>query len=167
MGFAALLSITIAPFLMTLLIRGRIPPEEKNPINRLLIWLYRPFARLSLRFRYVMVILAALAVAAIVPIYRSLGSEFMPPLWEETALYMPASLPGASIETMRQSIQDQDRILMRFPEVTGVFAKAGRAETATDPAPLEMVETIINLKPPEQWRPGMTPSASSARWTRP
>ena len=86
---------------MTLLIRGRIPPEEKNPINRLLIWLYHPFARLALRWRYVMVILAALAVAAAVPIYRSLGSEFMPPLWEETALYMPASLPGASIETMR------------------------------------------------------------------
>ena len=86
----------------------------------------------------------------------SLGSEFMPPLWEETMLYMPASLPGASIETMRQAIQDQDRILMSFPEVASVFAKAGRAETATDPAPLEMVETVVNLKPPEQWRPGMT-----------
>ena len=156
MGFAALLSITVAPFLMTLLIRGRIPPEEKNPINRFLIWLYRPFARLSLRFRYGMVALAVLAVAAIVPIYMSLGSEFMPPLWEETMLYMPASLPGASIETMRQAIQAQDRILMSFPEVSSVFAKAGRAETATDPAPLEMVETVVNLKPPEQWRPGMT-----------
>jgi Cu(I)/Ag(I) efflux system membrane protein CusA/SilA len=157
MFFAALLSVTVAPFLMTLLIRGRIPPEEKNPINRLLIWLYHPFARLTLRFRYVMVLLAAVAVAAIVPIYQRLGSEFMPPLWEETVLYMPVTLPGASIDTMRQVIQEQDRILMGFPEVASVFAKAGRADTATDPSPLEMVETVINLKPPAQWRAGLTP----------
>ncbi|HBI46228.1 MAG TPA: CusA/CzcA family heavy metal efflux RND transporter [Planctomycetales bacterium] len=156
MGFAALLAITVTPFLMTLLIRGRIPPEDRNPINRLLIWLYHPVARLTLRWRYTMILLAVLAVAAAVPIYLSLGSEFMPPLWEETILYMPTSLPGASIDVMRRSIQDQDRILMEFPEVASVFAKAGRAETATDPAPLEMVETIVNLKPPEQWRPGMT-----------
>ncbi|MBX9628853.1 MAG: CusA/CzcA family heavy metal efflux RND transporter, partial [Gemmataceae bacterium] len=156
MLFAALLSITVAPFLMTLLIRGRIPKEEKNPVNRLLVWAYRPFARLALRFRYVMVVLAILAVLAVIPVYRSLGSEFMPPLWEETAMYMPNALPGASIETMRRAIQEQDRIIMTFPEVASVFAKAGRAETATDPAPLEMVETIITLKPPDQWRPGMT-----------
>ena len=98
-----------------------------------------------------------LAIAAIVPIYSSLGSEFMPPLWEETILYMPATLPAASIQTMTQTIQEQDRILMGFPEVASVFAKAGRAESATDPAPLEMVETVINLKPPDQWRKGMTP----------
>src|SRR5207249_1654848 len=91
-----------------------------------------------------------------VPIYLSLGSEFMPPLWEETILYMPMTLPGASIETMRQVIQEQDKILMTFPEVSSVFAKAGRAETATDPAPLEMIETNIVLKPPNQWRAGMT-----------
>lgn len=157
MFFAALLSITVAPFLMTLLIRGRIPSEEKNPINRLLIWLYHPFARLALRFRYVMVLVATLAIAAIFPIYHRLGSEFMPPLWEESLLYMPASLPGASIETMREAIQEQDRILMAFPEVASVFAKAGRARTATDPSPLEMVETTIVLKPPDQWRPGLTP----------
>jgi Cu(I)/Ag(I) efflux system membrane protein CusA/SilA len=157
MFFAAMLSVTVAPFLMTLLIRGRIPSEDENPLNRLLVWLYHPFARLALRFRYVMVLLAALAITAIFPIYQRLGSEFMPPLWEETLLYMPASLPGASIETMREGIQEQDRILMSFPEVASVFAKAGRAETATDPAPLEMVETVINLKPPEQWRPGLTP----------
>lgn len=156
MFFAALLSITVVPFLMTLLIRGRIPREEKNPINRVLIWVYRPFARLALRWRYVMVVLAALAVAATVPIYLSLGSEFMPPLWEETIMYMPVASPAASIQTMRQAIQEQDKILMTFPEVASVFAKAGRAETATDPAPLEMVETIINLKPPEEWREGMT-----------
>ena len=157
MLFAALLSITVAPFLMTVLIRGKIPPEEKNPLNKLLIWVYRPFARLALRLRYSMVLLAAVAIGLIVPIYRSLGSEFMPPLWEGTLLYMPVTLPGASIETMREAIEDQDRILMTFPEVLSVFAKAGRAETATDPAPLEMVETVINLKAPEQWRPGMTP----------
>lgn len=166
MLFAALLSITVTPFLMTLLIRGKIPREEKNPVNRLLIWLYHPFARLALRFRYVMVLLAIAAVAATVPIYRSLGSEFMPPLWEGTIMYMPVALPGASIETMRRAIQDQDRILMTFPEVASVFAKAGRAETATDPAPLEMVETIVNLKPPEDWRPGMTPEKLTAEMDR-
>jgi Cu(I)/Ag(I) efflux system membrane protein CusA/SilA len=157
MGFAALLSITVAPFLMTLLIRGRIPREDKNPINRFLIWAYHPLAKTALRLRYLMIALAALAIAAIVPIYRSLGSEFMPPLWEESILYMPATLPGSSIQTMKAAIQDQDQILMGFPEVASVFAKAGRAESATDPAPLEMVETVINLKPPEQWRKGMTP----------
>jgi Cu(I)/Ag(I) efflux system membrane protein CusA/SilA len=157
MLFAALLSITVAPFLMRLLIRGRVPPEERNPVNRILIWLYHPCARLSLRLRYFMVLLALAAVVATVPIYLSLGSEFMPPLWEGTAMYMPVSLPGASIETMREAIRAQDQILSSFPEVASVFAKAGRAETATDPAPLEMVETIVNLKSPDQWRAGMTP----------
>jgi Cu(I)/Ag(I) efflux system membrane protein CusA/SilA len=156
MLFAALLSITVGPFLMRLLIRGRIRPEERNPINRLLVWLYRPAARLALKLRYGMVAAAALAVLATVPIYFGLGSEFMPPLWEETIMYMPVSLPGASIETMRQAIQEQDRVLLSFPEVASVFAKAGRAETATDPAPLEMVETIVNLLPPDQWRAGLT-----------
>ena len=157
MLFAALLSITVSPFLMVLLIRGRIPPEERNPINRFLIWAYHPVAATALRLRYVMVLVAALAILLIVPIYRSLGSEFMPPLWEETILYMPATLPGASIQTMKQAIQEQDKILMAFPEVASVFAKAGRAESATDPAPLEMVETVVNLKPHEGWRKGMTP----------
>jgi Cu(I)/Ag(I) efflux system membrane protein CusA/SilA len=166
MLFAALLSITVAPFLMRLLIRGRIPREGKNPLNRILIWLYHPWARLTLRLRYVMVLLALGAVVATVPIYRSLGSEFMPPLWEGTAMYMPVSLPGASIETMREAIRDQDRILSSFPEVASVFAKAGRAETATDPAPLEMVETIVNLKPPGQWRAGMTPDKLIAEMDR-
>lgn len=157
MMFAALLSITVAPFLMVVLIRGRIPAEDKNPVNRFLIWLYRPIARLTLRFRYVIVTLALLSIATIPPIYNRLGSEFMPPLWEETLLYMPAGLPGASIETMRRAIQEQDRIFKEFPEVASVFAKAGRAETATDPAPLEMVETVVNLKPVDQWPRGMTP----------
>ncbi|MBI3821313.1 MAG: efflux RND transporter permease subunit [Planctomycetes bacterium] len=156
MLFAALLSILVGPFLMTLLIRGRIPREENNPVNRLLIWLYHPVVRFALRWRYVMVVVALIAVLVIVPIYLGLGSEFMPPLWEESILYMPMTLPGASIQTMKDAIQEQDKILMTFPEVASVFAKAGRAETATDPAPLEMIETNITLKPPDQWRAGMT-----------
>ena len=157
MFFAALLSILVVPFLMTLLIRGRIPAEAKNPFNRLLIWVYHPFARFALRWRYLMVVLAIVAVLATVPVYLSLGSEFMPPLWEESLVYMPMTLPGASIETMKESIQEQDKILMTFPEVASVFGTAGRAETATDNSPLVMVNTTISLKPPDQWRPGMTP----------
>lgn len=156
MFFAALLSITVTPFLMVLLIRGKLPPEEANPVNRLLIWIYQPIATLALKFRYAMVAVALLAIAAIAPIYLSLGSEFMPPLWEETILFMPATLPGSSIQTMKQAIQEQDKIFMEFPEVASVFAKSGRADSATDPAPLEMVETVINLKPESQWRSGMT-----------
>jgi len=157
MFFAAILSITVTPFLMMLLIRGRIPAEASNPINRFLIWVYQPIAKLALRLRYLMVLVALLAVASIAPIYLRLGSEFMPPLWEESILFMPATLPGSSIQTMKETIQAQDQILMTFPEVASVFAKAGRAESATDPAPLEMVETVINLKPVDQWRKGMTP----------
>ena len=166
MFFAALLSITVAPFLMALLIRGRIPPEDKNPINRFLVWAYRPFAHFALRWRYGMVVLAVLAVAAAVPVFLALGSEFMPPLWEESLLYMPMTLPGPSIDTMKAAIQEQDQVLMTVPEVASVFAKAGRAETATDPAPLEMIETTITLKPPEQWRPGMTPDRLKAEMDR-
>lgn len=166
MFFAAMLSITVTPFLMTLLIRGRIPSEERNPINRFLRWIYEPIAALTLRFRYVMIGVMVLAIAAIVPIYGSLGSEFMPPLWEETVLYMPATLPAASIQTMTRTIQMQDRILMDFPEVASVFAKAGRAESATDPAPLEMVETVVNLKPAAQWRKGETPEKLVAEFDR-
>ena len=157
MFFAAVLALTVTPFLMTLLIRGKLSSEDKNPINRFLIWIYRPIAQVALKWRYVTVIIGLIAIVAIVPIYLSLGSEFMPPLWEETLLFMPATLPGASIQTMKETIQAQDKILMGFPEVAAVFAKAGRAESATDPAPLEMVETIINLKRPDQWRAGMTP----------
>ncbi|MGH7231929.1 MAG: efflux RND transporter permease subunit [Nitrospiraceae bacterium] len=166
MLFGGVLTITVGPFLMTLLIRGRIPAEEKNPINRLLIRAYHPFAHWALRWRYVVVVLAVLVVLATVPVYLLLGSEFMPPLWEETIMYMPVALPGASIQTMRQAIQEQDRILMEFPEVASVFAKAGRAETATDPAPLEMVETIVHLKPRDQWRDGVTPDELIAEMDR-
>jgi Cu(I)/Ag(I) efflux system membrane protein CusA/SilA len=162
MAFAALLSITVAPFLMTLFIRGRIRKEEKNPVNRLLIRAYHPVARLALRWRYVMVGLAVLAVLATVPIYFRLGSEFMPPLWEESLLYMPMTLPGASIHTMRQAIQEQDKVLMTFPEVASVFGTAGRAETATDNSPMEMVNTTIVLKRSDQWRRAMTPDRLTA-----
>jgi copper/silver efflux system protein len=166
MFFAALLSLTVTPFLMALLIRGKIPAEHANPVNRFLGWAYRPIARVSLRFRYAMVAVAVLAIAMIIPIYRSLGSEFMPPLWEETVLYMPATLPGASIQTMTRTIQEQDKILMEFPEVASVFAKAGRAQSATDPAPLEMVETVVNLKPASQWRKGETPDSLISEFDR-
>lgn len=166
MLFAALLAITVGPFLMTLLIRGRIPAEEKNPLNRFLIWSYHPIAAFTLRWRYAVVLLAVAAVAITIPIYFALGTEFMPPLWEETIMYMPVALPGASIQTMREAIQEQDRMLMQFPEVASVFAKAGRAETATDPAPLEMVETIINLKPRHEWREGITPDKLIAEMDR-
>ncbi len=166
MLFAALLSITVTPFLMMLLIRGRIPSEDGNPLNRLLKRVYQPIARWALKLRYPMIGMALLAIAAIVPIYHRLGSEFMPPLWEESILYMPATLPGASIQTMARAIQEQDRILMAIPEVAGVFAKAGRADTATDPAPLEMVETVISLKNAALWRPGLTPDRLIAEMDR-
>jgi Cu(I)/Ag(I) efflux system membrane protein CusA/SilA len=157
MFFAAILSITVTPYLLRLLIRGRIPAEEANPINRFFIWVHRPIIKLTLKFRYVMVAIGFLGLVTVVPLYNSLGREFMPPLWEETVLFMPVTLPAASIQTMQQAIQEQDRILMGFPEVVSVFAKAGRAESATDPAPLEMVETVINLKPQDEWRKGVTP----------
>ena len=156
MAAAALLSITLVPVLMTLFVRGSIAPESRNPVNRVLIALYRPVIALVLRWRG-SVIVAALVVllGAAWPAAR-LGSEFMPTLNEGTLLYMPSSLPGMSAAQAARLLQTQDRIIKSFPEVESVFGKAGRALTATDPAPLEMFETVINLKPPAQWRPGMT-----------
>lgn len=156
MGFAALLSITLVPVLMVLLIRGKIAPEARNPVSRVLIWLYRPLAMIVFRFRKTTIVLAALTVIATWPVFGKLGSEFMPSLYEGTLFYMPLALPGTSITEMQQIVQTSDRIIREFPEVSQVFGKAGRARTATDPAPLEMMETVINLKPEEQWRPGMT-----------
>jgi Cu(I)/Ag(I) efflux system membrane protein CusA/SilA len=156
MFFAAFLSVTLAPVLMVLLIRGKIIPEEKNPINRFLIRVYHPVLHFALRRKKAMLIGALLAMAATVPVFLKLGAEFMPPLWEGTLFYMPTTLPGASITTVNQMLQVQDKIIKSFPEVESVFGKAGRANTATDPAPLEMFETVINLKPEEDWRPGMT-----------
>ncbi len=156
MAGAALLSVTLVPVLMLLFIRGRILPEARNPVNRFLIWLYRPIIAWVMRWKK-LTIVAALAVMA-VSLYPAskLGSEFMPTLNEGTLLYMPASLPGMSITKAAEVMQTQDKIIKSFPEVASVYGKAGRANTATDPAPVEMFETVINLKPQAQWRPGMT-----------
>ncbi len=156
MAGAALLSVTLVPVLMVLFVRGQIVPEQRNPLNRLLIFLYRPLITSVLRWR-VFTILLALAALGITWIPASrLGSEFMPALNEGTLLYMPATLPGLSVTKAAELMQMQDRIIKRFPEVASVLGKAGRASTATDPAPLEMFETVINLKPESEWRPGLT-----------
>ena len=156
MAGAALLSITLVPVLMLLFIRGRIPSEMKNPIVRALIWAYHPIIEWVLRWKKLTIGVAALILAASVYPALKLGSEFMPILNEGTLLYMPSTLPSISVTKSAELLQIQDRILKTFPEVESVFGKAGRANTATDPAPLEMAETVINLKPEEEWRPGMT-----------
>jgi Cu(I)/Ag(I) efflux system membrane protein CusA/SilA len=156
MFFAAFLSITLAPVLMVLLIRGRIRPETRNPVNRLLIALYTPVVRVVLRFRKMTIALAIIALILTYPAFARLGSEFMPPLNEGMIFYMPTTLPGISITQASRLLQMQDRMLKTFPEVQWVFGKAGRAETSTDPAPFSMGETTVMLKPESQWRPGMT-----------
>jgi Cu(I)/Ag(I) efflux system membrane protein CusA/SilA len=154
--FSALLAITLTPALIVLLIKGKVKPEAKNPISRGLIWLYNPVVTFALRFKKT-VILCALVVLILTLIpFSRLGSEFMPPLNEGTILYMPTAVPGMSITEAAKILNAQDKMLMKFPEVERVFGKIGRAETATDPAPLSMVETVITLKPKDQWRPGMT-----------
>ena len=156
MAGAALLSVTLVPVLMLLFIRGRIMPERKNPLNRLLIWIYQPMIATVLIRQKTTLAIAVLAIAvSTYPVLR-LGSEFMPTLNEGTLLFMPTSLPGMSVTKAEELLQTQDKIIKSFPEVFSVFGKAGRAQTATDPAPLEMFETVINLKPEDQWRPGMT-----------
>ncbi len=157
MGFAALMSVLVVPYLMVLFIRGKIAREEKNPINRFLIWAYHPFVKFVLRHRALTLIAAVLLMLSTVPVFVRLGSEFMPPLYEGSLLYMPITLPGASVQTAQQILAMQDKIIKQVPEVKSVFGKAGRAISATDPAPLEMIETVINLKPESEWRPGMTP----------
>ncbi|HWE05874.1 MAG TPA: CusA/CzcA family heavy metal efflux RND transporter [Rhizomicrobium sp.] len=153
---AALLSVTLVPVLMKLFVRGRIMPEQRNPLNRFLIAIYRPVIDVVLRWRVgTMVIAAAILAVSLYPVLHT-GSEFMPTLNEGTLFYMPVSLPSMSITKAAQLIQVQDRIIKSFPEVESVFGKAGRADTATDPAPLEMFETVINLKPEDQWPKGMT-----------
>jgi Cu(I)/Ag(I) efflux system membrane protein CusA/SilA len=156
MFFAAFLSITLAPVLMVLLIRGRIRPETQNPINRLLIAVYTPVVRGVLRFRKTTIALAIVALILTIPVFTRLGSEFMPPLNEGMIFYMPTTLPGISVTQASRLLQMQDRMLKTFPEVEWVFGKAGRAETSTDPAPFSMVETTVMLKPESQWRAGMT-----------
>lgn len=156
MAAAALLSITLVPALMILFIRGRIVPEARNPINRFLIWLYRPVIHLVLRAKVFTIMLAIVALGlSVIPAQR-LGSEFMPNLNEGTLFYMPTTLPGLSVTKAAELLQTQNKIIKGFPEVASVWGKAGRADTATDPAPMEMFETIINLKPETEWRRGMT-----------
>ncbi|HKB58772.1 MAG TPA: efflux RND transporter permease subunit [Gallionellaceae bacterium] len=156
MAGAALLSVTLVPVLMLYFVRGRLRAEQENPINRFLIYIYRPVLEWALRRKSVVLGTAVLAMALTFYPWSRLGSEFMPTLNEGTLLYMPSSLPGMSVTRAGQLLQLQDRVIKSFPEVASVFGKAGRADTATDPAPLEMFETVINLKPQEQWRPGMT-----------
>jgi Cu(I)/Ag(I) efflux system membrane protein CusA/SilA len=156
MLFAAVASITLAPLLMVWLIRGKIAPEERNPINRMLIRLYRPIVAGVLRVRWLVLVLTLVAIGSSIPLYGKLGSEFMPPLNEGTILYMPTALPGISVTEASMLLQQQDRLLRQFPEVDRVFGKIGRARTPTDPAHLSMAETVVTLKPEDQWRPGLT-----------
>lgn len=155
MAGGALLSVTLVPVLMLLFVRGRIVPEQKNPVNRFLVATYRPVINVVLRHRVATLAIAVLAVAISLWPAARLGSEFMPTLNEGTLLYMPTSLPGMSVTKAAELLQQQDRIIKSFPEVESVFGKAGRALTATDPAPMEMFETVINLKPEDEWRAGM------------
>jgi Cu(I)/Ag(I) efflux system membrane protein CusA/SilA len=156
MAGAALLSVTLVPVLMILFIRGRVMSEHKNPVNRFLIWVYRPVIAWVMRWKKTTILLAVAVLALTVYPASRLGTEFMPTLNEGTLLYMPASLPAMSVTKAAEVLQTQDKIIRSFPEVASVFGKAGRAQTATDPAPVEMFETVINLKPESEWRPGMT-----------
>jgi Cu(I)/Ag(I) efflux system membrane protein CusA/SilA len=153
---ATALSVTLAPVLMVLLIRGRIRAEAKNPLNWLLILLYRPILSGALRVRWLTLALAVVAVGLTVPVFMRLGAEFMPPLNEGTILYMPTTVPGLSIPEAAKVLQVQDQLLTTFPEVERVFGKMGKAPTATDPAFVGMAEITVSLKPEAQWRPGMT-----------
>ena len=156
MAGAALLSVTLVPVLMMLFIRGRIMPEARNPVNRFLIWIYRPIIAAVMRWKKLTVATSIIVLGVSFYPASQLGSEFMPTLNEGTLLYMPASLPGMSITKAAELMQTQNKIIKSFPEVVSVYGKAGRANTATDPAPTEMFETVINLKPESEWRTGMT-----------
>ncbi|MFG1466513.1 CusA/CzcA family heavy metal efflux RND transporter [Xanthobacter sp. DSM 24535] len=156
MAASALLSVTLVPALMVVFVRGRIIPEHRNPINRFLIWVYRPVIRGVLKAKMLTILIALVVLGVTLWPARQLGSEFMPNLDEGTLMYMPTTLPGISVTKAAELLQVQDRIIKSFPEVVSVYGKAGRALTATDPAPTEMFETIINLKPKHEWRPGVT-----------
>src|ERR1044071_9468583 len=156
MFFASLLGVTLVPVLMLLLIRGKITPEIKNPVNRFLIAAYQPFVNFVLRYRAFTLIAALVILLLTIFPFSRLGSEFMPPLNEGTLLYMPTAVPGMAITEATKILQIQDRQLKKIPEAVTVFGKAGQAETPTDPAPLSMFETVVTLKPPDQWRKGMT-----------
>ena len=156
MAGSALLSITLVPVLMGYLVRGKIRPESANPINRVLQWFYRPIIDLALRRPWLVIVGAVAVLGATIYPWQRLGSEFMPPLDEGSVLFMPTTVPGVSIAQAREALRWQDSVLASFPEVATVLGKAGRAETATDPAPLDMFETTITLAPREDWREGVT-----------
>jgi Cu(I)/Ag(I) efflux system membrane protein CusA/SilA len=155
-SFSSVLAITLVPILMVLLIRGRLLPEMRNPISRFTQAVYLPILRLCLRFRKTTLLLNLLFLVLTLPIALRIGTQFMPPLFEGSALYMPTALPGISIGQASQLLQEQDRILRTFPEVQTVFGSVGRSDSATDNAPLDMYDTTVMLKPRDQWRPGMT-----------
>jgi copper/silver efflux system protein len=155
-GFSSVLAITLVPVLMLLFIRGRLIPESRNPISRITQALYLPVLRLCLRFRKTTLLLNLLFLIVTLPLALHIGSQFMPPLFEGSALYMPTALPGISIGQASQLLQEQDRIIRTFPEVETVFGSIGRSDSATDNAPLDMYDTTLMLKPRSQWRPGMT-----------
>jgi copper/silver efflux system protein len=152
MFFAAIVSITLAPALMTLLIKGKIKHESEHPVSKFLIKMYKPFVYVALRNPKTTIAIGLLAIICTLPMVPKIGSEFMPPLNEGDVLYMPTTFPNISVEQAKQYMQYQDRVIRSFPEVVSVYGKAGRAETATDPAPLSMLETVVQLKPREDWR---------------
>jgi Cu(I)/Ag(I) efflux system membrane protein CusA/SilA len=156
MAAAAILAVTIVPVLMGFFVRGKIRPEHSNPINKMLITLYHPVVKWVLNNNKLILFIAFIVVAVTIYPFKKLGSEFMPPLYEGDLLYMPTTMPGVSITKARELLQQTDKIIASFPEVKRVFGKAGRAETATDPAGLDMLETVILLKPEKEWRKGMT-----------
>ncbi len=155
-AFSSVLAITLVPVLMILFIRGKLRPESKNPISRVTQAIYLPVLRLCLRYRKTTLLLNLVFLLVTLPLALKIGSQFMPPLFEGSALYMPTALPGISITQASQLLQEQDRIIQTFPEVETVFGTIGRSDSATDNAPLDMYDTTIMLKPREQWRPGMT-----------
>jgi Cu(I)/Ag(I) efflux system membrane protein CusA/SilA len=170
MAFAAIVSVTLAPALMTLLVRGKIRHEKNHPVSRLMIAIYRPFAWVALKNPRTTVAIGLLALLSAIPMGMRLGNEFMPPLNEGDILYMPTTFPNISIEEAKRQLQIQDRLIMEFPEVETVFGKAGRSETSTDPAPLSMVETVVRLKPQDEWRRIDVPrwySSWSPDWLKP
>jgi copper/silver efflux system protein len=152
MFFAAVMAITLAPVLMTIFLRGKIHSEDKHPVSRFLIALYKPFVYVALRNPKTTVAIGLAAIIATLPMIPKIGSEFMPPLNEGDVLYMPTTFPNIAVEQAKEYMQFQDRVIRSFPEVVSVYGKAGRAETATDPAPLSMLETVVQLKPKEEWR---------------
>jgi Cu(I)/Ag(I) efflux system membrane protein CusA/SilA len=153
---SAILSITLIPVLMTYFVKGRLKPEEENPVSNFFRKLYHPILELALSFKKTVLAMAVIFMISVIPVYQSIGSEFMPPLDEGSLLFMPTMLPDVSITEAKRILQLQDKIIKEYPEVEYVLGKSGRADTATDPAPLSMIETIILLKPKDQWREGIT-----------